>query len=177
MRIHNAIWHARVDMVYALKPLLKSKSSIFNCILSKNTRIYLWFLTKVPKMTKIATFLFLFLSLFFLFCFCSDIEADPGPKYSSLTFSHWNLNDRTAHDPIKISLRQAYVTQHNYDIICLSETFLNSSTETYDDRISIDGYNLIRADHPRSFCTKKYIWSGPKDIHLTNWLFCTDTKI
>ena len=28
------------------------------------------------------------------------------------------------------------------------ETFLNSSIETNDDRISIDGYNLIRADHP-----------------------------
>ena len=33
-------------------------------------------------------------------------------------------------------------------MICLSETFLNSSIETNDDRISIDGYNLIRADHP-----------------------------
>ena len=28
------------------------------------------------------------------------------------------------------------------------ETFLNSSIETNDDRISMDGYNLIRADHP-----------------------------
>ena len=50
---------------------------------------------------------------------------------------------------MKISLLQAYIiTQHNYDIICLSETFLNSSIETNYDRISIDGYNLIRADHP-----------------------------
>ena len=31
---------------------------------------------------------------------------------------------------------------------CISETFLNSSIPTNDDRISIDGYNLIRADHP-----------------------------
>ena len=41
-----------------------------------------------------------------------------------------------------------YIIQNNYDIICLSETFLNSSIETNDDRISIDGHNLIRADHP-----------------------------
>ena len=54
----------------------------------------------------------------------------------------------TAHDSIKISLLQAYIIQNNYDIICLSETFLNSSIQTNDDRISIDGYNLIRADHP-----------------------------
>ena len=50
---------------------------------------------------------------------------------------------------MKISFLQAYIiTQHNYDIICLSETFLNSSIETNYDRISIDGCNLIRADHP-----------------------------
>ena len=54
----------------------------------------------------------------------------------------------TAHNSIKILLLQAYITQHNYDIICLSETFLNSSIETNDDRISVDGYNLTRADHP-----------------------------
>ena len=79
---------------------------------------------------------------------CGDIEKSPGPKYSSLKFYHWNLNGLTAHDSIKISLLQAYIIQNNYDIICLSETFLNSSIQTNDDRISIDGYNLIRADHP-----------------------------
>ena len=79
---------------------------------------------------------------------CGDIEKNPGPKYSSLKFCHWNLNGLTAHDSIKISLLQAYIIQNNYDIICLSETFLNSSIQTNDDRISIDGYNLIRADHP-----------------------------
>ena len=30
MPVDNATWHARVVMVYALKPLLKSKSSIKN---------------------------------------------------------------------------------------------------------------------------------------------------
>ena len=30
---------------------------------------------------------------------------------------------------------------------CLLETFLNSSIQTNDGRISIDGYNLIWADH------------------------------
>ena len=103
-------------------------------------------LTKLPKMTKIAIFL--------LFCLrnllfrCGDIEANPGPKYSSLTFCHWNLNGLTAHDSIKISLLQAYITQHNYDIICLWETFLNSSIEPNNDRILVDRYNLITADHP-----------------------------
>ena len=44
-------------------------------------------------------------------------------------------------------LLQAYITQHNYDIICLSETFLNFSIESNDDRISTNGYNLIKGDH------------------------------
>ena len=159
-------------MFYALKPLLKSKSStrnfselfslafilciislhlnnvdfFFNCILIKNTTAYLCLLTKLPKMTKIAIFL--------LFCLrnllfrCGDIEANPVPKYSSSTFCHWNLNGLTAHNSINILLLQAYITQHNYDIICPLETFLNSFIETNDDRILIDGYNLIRADHP-----------------------------
>ena len=74
---------------------------------------------------------------------CGVIEVNPGPKYSSLTFCHWNLNGLTTNDNIKISLLQAYVTQYNRDIICLSETFLNFSIQNDDDRIKIDGYNLI----------------------------------
>ena len=79
---------------------------------------------------------------------CDDIEENPGPKYSSLTFCHWNLNGLTAHDSTKISLLEAYITQHKYDIICLTETFLNSSIPSDDNRITIDAYNLIRSDHP-----------------------------
>ena len=39
-----------------------------------------------------------------------------------------------------------YRTQ--FDIISLSETFLNSSPDSEDDRLKIDGSNLIRSDHP-----------------------------
>ena len=65
-----------------------------------------------------------------------------------MTFFHWNLNGLTARRNIKILLLQVYVTQYNCDIICLSETYLNSSIQKDDDRIKIDGYNLIRSDHP-----------------------------
>ena len=109
----------------------------FNCILIKNITTYLQLLTKLSKMKKIA--IFLLFSLRNLLFRCGDIEANPGPKYSSLTFCHWNLNGLTTHNSIKISLLQAYITQHNYDLICLSETFPNSSIETNNDRISIDG--------------------------------------
>ena len=76
---------------------------------------------------------------------CGDIEIIPGPKQSSLTFCHWNLNGIAAHDFIKISLLHGYITDCNFDIICLSETFLNSSLDRDDDRLKIEDYNLIRS--------------------------------
>ena len=82
-----------------------------------------------------------------LYC-CGDIEINPGPKRSSLTFCHWNLNGVAAHEFIKVSLLKGYITERNFDIICLSETFLNSSLDSEDDRLKIEGYNLIRSDHP-----------------------------
>ena len=90
----------------------------------------------------------MFLCITNLLSQCGDIETNPGPRFSSLTFRHWNLNSLTAHDSIKVPLHQAYITQHNYDIICLSETFLNSSIQSDDNRIKLDGHNLIRSDHP-----------------------------
>ena len=47
-----------------------------------------------------------------------------------------------------MSLLKAYNATHKYDIICLSETYLNSSIPYDDDNLEIAGYNLIRADHP-----------------------------
>ena len=69
---------------------------------------FLRMLTEVPKIAK--TTLFLGLRIPSLLFRCGDIEKIPGPKYSSLAFCHWNLNGLTAHDSIKISLLQAYIT-------------------------------------------------------------------
>ena len=76
---------------------------------------------------------------------CGDIEKIPGSRYSFLRFCHWNLHGLTAHDCIKITLIQAYITDQNFDIVCLSEAFLNFSIQNDDHKI--DGYNLIRCDH------------------------------
>ena len=54
-----------------------------------------------------------------------------------------------AHNFIKVSLLQTLAVTNDYDIICLTETFLDSSIENDDDdRISIPGYNFLRAKHP-----------------------------
>ena len=58
---------------------------------------------------------YIFVSNLLMLCF--DIEVNPGSKYSSFTFPHLNLNGLTALDSIKISLLQAYGTQHIHTVI------------------------------------------------------------
>ena len=79
---------------------------------------------------------------------CGDIEINPGSRQSSLTFFHWNLNGIASHDFIKTSLLHGYIIDCNFGIICLSETFLKSSFNREDDKLKIEGYNLIRSDNP-----------------------------
>ena len=45
-------------------------------------------------------------------------------------------------------LLKAYIAIHKFDIICVSETYLHSSTTSDDDDLTISGYNLIRSEHP-----------------------------
>ena len=81
----------------------------------------------------------------------ADAELNPGPKRvstSNISICHWNLNSISAHNYIKLFLLKAYIAIHKFDIICLSETYLDSSTTSDDDNLAISGYNLIRSDHP-----------------------------
>ena len=76
---------------------------------------------------------------------------NPGPKFSSydrFSICHWNLNSISVHNFIKISLLRAYVSTHNFDILCLAETYLDSSISSNDNNLTILAYDLYRADHP-----------------------------
>ena len=80
-----------------------------------------------------------------------DVEANPEPKNSAsecLSICHWNLNSISAHDYSKLFLLKAYISVQKFDIICLSETYLDSLVPLDDDNLVISGYNLIRSDHP-----------------------------
>ena len=80
-----------------------------------------------------------------------DIEMNPGPKPSScnkFSICHWNLNSISAHNFIKLSPLHAYISVHNFDILCLSETYLDSTISSNDRNLIIPGYELYRADHP-----------------------------
>ena len=78
-----------------------------------------------------------------------DVELNPGLKrkaIQTLSICHWNLDGICAHNFAKLSLLRAYVSAHKFDIICLSETYLDSSID--DGNLEISGYYLIRSDHP-----------------------------
>ena len=97
-------------------------------------------------------------SLTVLLFFCSTIiflllvqhgviEINPGPKKKQPKYFSWchqNVNSLLAHN--KISLLAAYDTINQY-VICISETFLDSSAPLDNHNLSIQGYSLIWADH------------------------------
>ena len=174
--IDNLNWQERVSIFNSSKPLFKTKiknRGMLQFLLHHTVYSLYLFLTFILimqvnnlyqvssrliqiisasfqlrffKIADITVFLLFFIQN--LLSCCRDIEENPGPKYSSLTFCYWNLNGLTAHDSTKISLLQAYITQHNNGIICLTETFLNSSILSDDNRITTDRFNLRRSDHP-----------------------------
>ena len=81
---------------------------------------------------------------------------NPGPKPNpchSFAICHWNLNSLAAHNYLKVSVLRAYLAIEKFDIVCLSETYLDSSNLSDDDNFYLLGYNLLMADHPLN--TKK----------------------
>ena len=71
------------------------------------------------------------LYIFLLLCSHGDIELNPGAnksKENNLSICHWNLNSITAHNFVKLSQLKAYISTYKHDFICLSETYLGSST-------------------------------------------------
>ena len=90
-----------------------------------------------------------FLYIFTLLCCHGDIELNPGPrklKVNTLSVCHWILNSLTAHDFSKLTQLKVYMSTYKHDFLCLSETYLDSTTP--DNLIDIEGYSLVRADHP-----------------------------
>ena len=80
-----------------------------------------------------------------------NIELNPGPKYFSIC--HWNLNGLTVHNFLKVFQLQDFNLVHKIDIICISETHIDSSVSKDDNALSIEGYSIIQAHHSSN--TKK----------------------
>ena len=69
-----------------------------------------------------------------------DIEENSDPKCNSnqlFSICHWNLNGITAHNYLKISLSGAYILLRSFDVVCISETYLDSTTEVDDKTLQL----------------------------------------
>ena len=92
---------------------------------------------------------YIFLSIILLQS--GDIEPHPGPISNTnqrLSVFFWNLNSLSVNNFVKKDLMIAFNSIHNFDIICLAETYLDSSYTPDDKDLQIDSYTMIRADHP-----------------------------
>ena len=96
------------------------------------------------------TFGFCFVFILLILFVCCDVELNPGPKSrnSCYNFSicHWNLNSFTAHNFAKVNLLQACIAIHDFDMICLSESYLDWSVSFDNDSLYIRDYKLVRVD-------------------------------
>ena len=116
----------------ALVLLLLNLMFVFKGDGSKHKKIiFIWTLFSTPLSCNLIRWLYIL-----LITLSGDVELNPGPKRNAVqTFSicHWNLNSICAHNFAKLSLLRAYVSVHKFDIIFLSETYLDSSID--DDTI------------------------------------------
>ena len=94
------------------------------------------------KSLRVAASVFVFFSFDFRFVFtqlilfvCGYVELNPVPKNRNSCYNFsicpWNLNSITAHNFAKLNLLQAYNAIHNFDMICLSESYLDSSVSPH----------------------------------------------
>ena len=48
----------------------------------------------------------------------------------------------------KISLLESYNAIYKHDFLCISETYFHSSILEGGENMQLNGYNMIRTDHP-----------------------------
>ena len=119
----------------------------------KNYRLH-WIVGRANILCKYIIYIFFNFGCGFCDSFIMLFPKAPASCY----ICHWNLNIITAHNFIKVSLLIAYNSIGKCDAICLSKTYLDSSTILGDDNLEIPGYSLVRCDYSsntkcgRCFC-------------------------
>ena len=128
-------WHAGIGRFHSHLVIPKTKKSlsdpviIFKCISTFFYNVFLSVL--IPK--------------------AGNIELNPGsPKnyHSYFSCCHWNVNSLATDNYSKVVALKAYNSIYKYDFICIRETFLDSSFESDDKNLMLEGYDLIRFDNP-----------------------------
>ena len=109
----------------------------YNCKLGKS-------LLTIGKTLRPSLVLVIFLVLSLLLL-AGDVEVNPGPL-NDLSICHINVRSLCPNDRTKRidEIHSLLCIRDGYDIICISETWLNSSIT--NDMIDIQGYQLFRKD-------------------------------
>ena len=71
-------------------------------------------------------------------------------SWFNFSICYWKLNSLTARDFEKVILLEAYKAVNKFDIICLSESFVDSSILTENNNLKNNGYKMVRADDPNN---------------------------
>ena len=95
--LHHTIYSLYLFLAFILITHGKNLYQVYGCLIKNIPASFCLFFLKIADIT---VFLLFFIQN--LLSCCGDIEENPGPKYSPLTFCHWNLNGLAAHDSTKI---------------------------------------------------------------------------
>ena len=98
--------------------------------------------------SKYSFFAFYILVFINLILLCEDVKKNQRPKTKpndNLSLCHWNVNSIPSYNFQKIAVLESFVAMHKFDIICVSETFLNNTY--HDNDLSLNGCSLLRADY------------------------------
>ena len=118
-------------------------------ICSVHKKVYIW--SKKKQSFRLVS---LFLLVFFIsFLFILKLNQF-RKKQSCLKFFHWKINGLAAHGFTKPPLIETYNATSSFDIVPLSETFLDSIIPSDDNRTNVAGCSLLRADHPSNTKTE-----------------------
>ena len=96
--------------------------------------------------------------------FSGDGKLNVGPKkknkgYSSLCY--WNGNSISAYDHSKLFLLNSHNSLYKFDIICLSETYLDSNIPLHGENLELSVYTLFKNLTPNaevSVSPTKMVW-------------------
>ena len=132
--------------IFSLTLIFSNLFNLYNIILIFYINIYIWlrfiFNLLWATIAYHKAFCKFLVRYYFFFQICvfvpfirlallisGDIETNPGPERcnQNISLCHWNLNGIAANNFVKISLLEAYNSLHDFDIICISESFLDSN--------------------------------------------------
>ena len=126
----NILYHYYLFVLFSvllIMPLL----IIITQMAAKTARIFFSVLFLIITTANVI----IWLQMFLLFS-CWDVEVSPGSKkyiyiyiyiyQENFSICHWNLNTFLVHNYAKLWLFKGYVNYHNFDIVYLSESYLDS---------------------------------------------------